>query len=116
MTFNSNNKTFKERHGYNWAELSDTEDNNVSQQLNLDNLVVDNNVHQENIIKIYLYGIILYKGKLITSFYLQSSTQPEYTGIYIRDDDILHLIDVRLTKQVAMMKNIMIKYNIIYTV
>ena len=128
MTFNSNSNTFKSRHGYNWADLTDNEDNytpkynpninndKTNQELNLNNLVVDNKTTEEDKIQIYFYGIILYKEKLTSTFYLQSLTHPEYTGIYIRDDDILHLIDVRLTKQVEMMKSIMIKYNIIYTV
>ena len=128
MTFNSNSNTFKSRHGYNWADLTDNEDNytpkynpnnnndKTNQELNLNNLVVDNKTTEEDKIQIYFYGIILYKEKLTSTFYLQSLTHPEYTGIYIREDDILHLIDVRLTKQVEMMKSIMIKYNIIYTV
>jgi hypothetical protein len=167
MTFNSNSNTFKSRHGYNWADLTDNEDNDTpeynpninndktnqelnlnnlvvdknqelnlnnlvvdknqelnlnnlvvdkNQELNLNNLVVDTKTTEEKKTQIYFYGIILYKEKLTSTFYLQSLTHPEYTGIYIRYGELLHLIDVRLTKQVEMMKNIMIKYNIIYTV
>jgi len=141
MTFNSSSNTFKSKHGYNWADLTDNEDNDTleynpninndktnqelnlnnlvvdkNQELNLNNLVVDTKTTEEKKTQIYFYGIILYKEKLTSTFYLQSITQPEYTGIYIRDGKLLHLIDVRLTKQVEMMKSIMIKYDIIYTV
>jgi hypothetical protein len=128
MTFNSNSNTFKSRHGYNWADLTDNEDNDTpeynpninndktNQELNLNNLVVDTKTTEEKKTQIYFYGIIFYKEKLTSTFYLQSLIHPEYTGIYIRDGELLHLIDVRLTKQVEMMKSIMIKYDIIYTV
>jgi hypothetical protein len=125
MTFNPNGKTFKDRHGYNWADLNDNDtpeynpninNDKTTQQLNLNNLVVDDNTSKEDKIQIYFYGIILYKKKLTSTFYLQSITQPEYTGIYVRDGELLQLIDIRLTKQVEIMKSIMRKYDIIYTV